>query len=531
MTLDSAIQSTLLCQVARELASTRDLEDMLSQVLRMTMEALGAEHGTIFLLDPAGRITRRIPADPDINPRAADHATAPVMRQGLALAQWALRHRQAVLIPDVHAGGHRLPLPDGLEEIEEVGSALAAPLIHREHANGVLTLSHSQRGFFAQPHAALAEVVAQQAAVAVESARLQTEARQGRSAALAGLISELPEPILLVDGAGRLAFANQAAEDALGIRELERPLADLNRQEKVQGLIAQATASGRLQRMEIEWQDKRLFEASLAPVANLGVVICLHDITHLKQLDDTKSQLLTIASHDLKNPLALIRGFAQLLLAEEGLSSEGQRCVQGVLSGVEKMQALIHNLLDIEQIGAGLWSGEERSEVGPIISGVVRDLEPRTAEKGQSLTVGLPMGLPPVQVDPLRLEHAVRNLVDNAIKYTQSGGHIHIDVRAHHAGVTVRVQDDGPGIPKAAQSQLFERFFRVSSPATTGKEGSGLGLSIVRAIVEDCGGQIGVESEEGHGSTFWFWLPEAPMLSESPAAPRARLTELQPRRR
>jgi signal transduction histidine kinase len=530
MTFDSATQGTLLCQIARELASRYDLEEVLSQVLRMTMETLEAEHGTIFLLDPAGRVTRRILADPDISSGSADQATAQVMGQGLALAQWALRHRQVVLISDVHADDCRLRLPDELEEIEEVGSALAVPLIHREHANGVLTLSHSQRGFFAQPHAALVEAVAQQAAVAVESARLRAEAQQERSAALEGLISGLPEPILLVDSAGRLAFANEVAADVLGIRELERPLTDLVHQEEVQGLITQATASGHSQRMEIEWQDGRIFEANLAPVANLGVVICLHDITHLKQLDDTKSQLLTIASHDLKNPLALTRGFAQLLLMEEGLSPKGQRCVQGVLSGVDKMQALVHSLLDLEQIDAGLWSGEEQSDVGPVISGVVRDLEPRTAERGQSLTVGLPVGLPAVQVDPLRLEQAVKNLVDNAVKYTQAGGHIHVDAQAHRAGVTVRVQDDGPGISRAAQSRLFERFFRVGSPATIGKEGSGLGLSIVRAIVEDCGGQVGVESEEGQGSTFWFWLPEAQMLPESLAVPHTSLTKLQPRR-
>jgi two-component system phosphate regulon sensor histidine kinase PhoR len=124
----------------------------------------------------------------------------------------------------------------------------------------------------------------------------------------------------------------------------------------------------------------------------------------------------------------------------------------------------------------------------------------------------------------------VKNLVDNAVKYTQAGGHIHVDAQAHRAGVTVRVQDDGPGIPRAAQSRLFERFFRVGSPATISKEGNGLGLSIVRAIVEDCGGQVGVESEEGQGTTFWFWLPEAQMLSESLAVPRTSLTKLQPRR-
>jgi len=430
----------------------------------------------------------------------------------------------------VHADDRCLRLADELEETEEVGSALNAPLIHRGHVNGILTLLHSQRGFFARSHTALAEVVAQQAAAAVENARLRAEVQQERSAALQGLISGLPEPILLVDSAGRLTFANEVAAEALGIRELGQPLADLVPQGEIQELIAQATTSGRSQRMEVEWRDGHTFETNLAPVDKLGVVICLHDITHLKQLDDMKSQLLTIASHDLKNPLALTRGFAQLLLMEEGLSPKGQRCVQGVLSGVEKMQALVHSLLDLEQIDAGMCRGEEQSDVGSAIAGAVRELEPRAAEMGQRLTVSLPVRLPAVPVDPLRLEQAAKNLIDNAIKYTQAGGHIHVDVQAHRAGVTVRVQDDGPGIPRAAQSRLFERFFRVGSSATVGKEGTGLGLSIVRAIVEDCGGQVGVESEEGQGSTFWFWLPEVQLISETLMAPRASVTKLQPRR-
>jgi two-component system phosphate regulon sensor histidine kinase PhoR len=353
----------------------------------------------------------------------------------------------------------------------------------------------------------------------------RTEAQQERSA-LQDLISVLPEPILLVDSTGRLTFANEAAVEALGIRDVGLRLAVLISQEEVEGLIAQATATGRPQRMEIEWQDGRVFETNLAPMAKLGVVICLHDVTHLKRLDEVKSELLAIASHDLKNPLALMRGFAQLLLMEEGLSSKGQRCVQGILSGVNKMQALVHGLLDLEQIDAGVCRGEERSEAGPVIAGVVRDLEPRAAEAGQCLTVNLPIELPEVPIDPLRLEQAVKNLVDNAIKYTQAGGHIHVDARAHRAGVVVRVRDDGPGIPRAAQPRLFERFFRVGSPATVGKEGSGLGLSIVRAIVEDCGGQVGVESEEGRGSTFWFWLPEVQFLSETVALPHTRVTEV-----
>lgn len=366
-----------------------------------------------------------------------------------------------------------------------------------------------------------------QIAMRVENDRLHAETQQDYSA-LHSLIAGLPEPVLLVDQTGRLTFANQVAAATLGIGEPSQPLAALISQDEtgqeIEKLISETAGTGRPHRMEILWKDGRIFDTTFAPVAKQGVAVCLHDITDLKHLDRVKSQLLATVSHDLKNPLALIYGFARLLLLEEGLSPEGLRCVQGILSGVDKMHALVNNLLDLQRIDAGLCQGGERSDVGSIVTGVVQDMQPRAAEKGQRLTVDIPVGLPPVSIAPLPLEQVVKNLVDNAIKYTQQGGHIHVDAEAHDAGVLVRVKDDGPGIPKSALPRLFERFFRVSTQATIGKEGSGLGLSIVRAIIEDCGGEVGVESEEGRGSIFRFWLPASQLFMEALTVSRTSVT-------
>jgi two-component system phosphate regulon sensor histidine kinase PhoR len=419
------------------------------------------------------------------------------------LAGWALRHREIALVPDINADSRWLHLPN---DTEKTASALAVPLIYQGQVNGLLTLLHSQRGFFTPAHAALAEAIARQAAIAVENARLHAEVRQERSV-LYSLISGLPEPMLLADEAGRVIFINQAAVEILEVEGTNQPLRDLIPQEGVEEAAAQAITTRRPQQMEILRKDGRVFDAIFAPVAGLGVTLCLHDVTRLKQLDQMKSELVTTVSHDLKNPLTLAAGFAELLVEEKGLSPEGRRCVEGIRSSVRKMRALVEKLLNLDQIEAGIYNGEERSEVAQVVAQVVHELQPQAAEKGQSLTVDLPAGLPTVQVSPVLLEEAVSNLVENAIKYTQEGGRIHVEAEPHDGGVTVRVRDNGPGIPKAALPRLFEKFYRVGSPATMGKEGSGLGLAIVRAIVENCNGHVGVESEEGRGSTFWFWLP------------------------
>ena len=220
-----------------------------------------------------------------------------------------------------------------------------------------------------------------------------------------------------------------------------------------------------------------------------------------------KSELIAAVSHDLKSPLAVAMGFAELLIDEPGLSPVGRQCVEGILSSLMRMRTLVEDVLDLTQIEAGLREGVGRSEVSTVIAEVVRDLQPLAAWKQQSLTTSLLPVPREVQIGPVRLGRVVRNLVDNAIKYAPTGGHVHIKAETRGGKLFVQVQDDGPGIPRAAQSRLFERFYRAGSPNTMAREGTGLGLFFVRTIVEDSGGAVGVQSGEEQGSIFWFWLP------------------------
>jgi len=501
MPIESTAQITLLYQVAQELSSTLDLEEVLRRVLQVTAQTLGAQRASFFLLDAAGHLVRHIPAYSKTSSSIAAHRAKQVMERGLA--GWALRHREAALASDTVTDERWLDLPDDLENI---GSALTVPLIYRGRVNGLLTLLHEQRGFFTEIHAALAESIARQAAIAVENARFHTQVRQERTA-LYSLLSGLPEPTLLVDQQGVVVFANQAAMDIMNDGKIERPLAALFPEEGVQEKFDQAVAAAKSQRAEVTWEDGRIFDTLLAPVADLGVAVCLHDVTRLKQLDAMKSQLVTTVSHDLKNPLTLAGGFAELLLDEEELSANGRRFVQGILSSVEKMRALVLGLLDLAQMEHSLQGEARQTDIGRVVHQVLDALQPRAASKRQTLAAELPSRLPPVQIDPLRLAQVVENLLDNALKYTQEGGHIRVTADVDSGSVRVVVEDNGPGIPQVAQSRLFERFYRVDGMTTSREEGTGLGLSIVRAIVESCDGEVGLESEEGRGSRFWFSLP------------------------
>jgi len=502
--LGNNAQLELFYQLARELTSTLDLEQLLRRVLEVTIQSLEAEHGFFFLLDAKGRAVRRFSARTDTSAAEIEPATVQLLEGGLA--GWALYHQQVALAADTSTDPRWIPYQDAPWE---AGSALVVPLVYRGQPNGLLTLTHSRRGFFTGRHAALALVIAGQAAIAVENACLHSKVQEERRF-LEQLIDHLPEPLLLTTPTGRVLLANQAAmalwalEEARGVR-IEGLLPA-----EMMAAFAQARETGRVRFSRLTWADDRCFDISFAPLAGLGIVIFLHDVSDLIRLNALKSQLVATVSHDLKNPLSWIYGYASMLNMEEGLSDIARQCVNGILSSTARMQDLIDDLLSLYQLeGRGLESGSGASDVAQAVYSVCQEALASAASKQQQLCIELAENLLPVRIDHLRLTQVLDNLISNAIKYTQVGGRICVSAVPDGEGVLVSVEDNGPGIPQVAQSHLFEQFYRVDNVATAEQEGTGLGLSIVRTIVESCGGRVGVRSQPGEGSTFWFWVPQA----------------------
>ena len=252
--------------------------------------------------------------------------------------------------------------------------------------------------------------------------------------------------------------------------------------------------------------DGGYFEEEIVPVEipQLGTIAVLDDITCLKELDAIKSQFVETVSHDLKNPLTVISGFADIVINDEDLSETGRTCVDGILHNAEHMQELVQELLDLAQIESGVNERVEWCDMGDIVEEVVLNHKFQANEKQLALDFTLPDDTVKVSGNPLRFFQVVSNLVSNAIKITPAGGEINVDLEKNGSEIWLRVADNGPGISRAAQSQLFQKFYRVPEVkiAQDGARSTGLGLSIVKAIVEQYDGRVWVESEVGRGSTF-----------------------------
>lgn len=492
----------LLYTVSQQLNSSLDLDEVLGKVLRFTVEATGATRGSLFLLDEEGNVVRRILARPNLSPEISRHNVQKVMSEGLA--GWVYRQQQAALVTDTTRDKRWVRLPD---DEEVMGAALVVPLLYQKRVNGLLSLHHTQVNFFNQSHLSLATGIAGQAAIAVENARLFTQVKNEREA-LYDLISGMPIPVLVVSGE-QIEFRNRAAERSLLVKEMNIPLTAVEGGEELKAVLAELRDKGD-NHVELNWPDGRVFSVSINEVPRHGTVVALDDITYLKDLNAMKSLFVETVSHDLKNPLSVIKGFATLLMHSKSLSEQDRENVVNILRSTGQMQALIENLLDLAEIEAGLDDQVVSCDMAEITQEVLDYFKLKTEEKNMTLTAELPREPAIVLGNSLRLSQVVSNYVSNAIKYTPNGGRISVNVAQKGTEIRLEVSDNGTGIAPADQSQLFQKFYRVpSSNISEWVEGSGLGLSIVKAIVEGYGGRVWVESEVGVGSTFGCALPIA----------------------
>jgi signal transduction histidine kinase len=223
-----------------------------------------------------------------------------------------------------------------------------------------------------------------------------------------------------------------------------------------------------------------------------------------------REDMLSIVSHDLKNPMAaLLLGIQRLArLVDETKRPQGQQLLGRLERNIRGMNRLVDGLLDLARIEAGRLRLDRRPEAAAsVVARAVEPLEPLVAERSQHLEVRVPGDLPTVQWDPDRIVQVLANLVGNAIKYSPPGAEILVRAERGADGLRISVQDNGPGIPEDLLEHLFDRFWQ---PPGGQKRGHGLGLFIVKGVVEAHGGRVWVETAPGHGSTFVFTVPAAP---------------------
>jgi signal transduction histidine kinase len=264
---------------------------------------------------------------------------------------------------------------------------------------------------------------------------------------------------------------------------------------------------------------RRILQVRVFPIhdsngARLGLGLLLRDVTQEKELDQMKSQLLSTVSHELRTPLASIKGFATTLLRRDvDWDETTKREFLAIIDEEsDRLSELISNLLDMSRIEAGTLRVEpEAMDLQPLIQETVDEYQVLTHE--HLFEAQLPQPLPKVWGDPRRIRQVLRNLVENAVKYSPGGGRITISTKKCRGSdsipekeVQVSVSDQGLGIESEHLEHLFDRFYQVDSTASPQVGGLGLGLSICKAIIEAHKGRIWAESQLGVGSVFHFTL-------------------------
>ena len=501
---DQLAMMELVVETTRRFASLLDLNEVLGEVLSLTVDSLGADRGSIFLFDQQGRVNRHILARRHLPTEESEQVVSAVLDKGLA--GWVVRNRQGTLVKDTQTDErwHHLP---GDESVTR--SAIAVPLLHRGELNGLLTLQHSQPNAFTREQLDLASAIAGQAATAVENARLFTRVRDER-AMLEALINGVQDPIIVTDAQKRVRYINPAARalDERLDRSIGKPIEEVVPAEELNCLFRQLDALGQPQRDKVPWHDGCTFDANLALVPGVGSVAVLHDVSHFEELDRMKSEFVATVSHDLKGPITVIYGYVDLL--EEILPDSSELASRGlneIKESATRMKNLVTKLLDLAQIEAGLDQAMQLCEMPDIIADVQKSHRLQAEEKNIELTTVVADDLPGVCGHPVRLGQAVSNLVGNALKYTPPGGRVTVATQLGDQEIIVRVSDTGPGIPSTKQAGLFGKFYKVGAKETRAQEGHGLGLAIVKSVVEAHGGRVWVESAVGQGSTFCFALP------------------------
>ncbi len=342
--------------------------------------------------------------------------------------------------------------------------------------------------------------------------RLRTELTRREA-----ILASMTEGVLAVDARLNVTFCNEAFLRAVGDRGSSggTALIKVVRDPVLFQMLKHVVESGETlrQRLQLSALNTRSFEVYATPLAGAparGVLAILHDVTPAERLERIKRDFIANVSHEMRTPLATIRGYAETLL-EGGLEDKQNRrkFVEIIQANGVRLNNIVADFLTLSELESGRPEIQPGPvSVGDVVSGAILAVEPAASLMGVRLQAA-PVPDLHLMGYGIRLEQALLNLLDNAVKFNKPDGEVNVHVGPGDSGqIEIRISDTGVGIPSEDLSRIFERFYRVDKARSRQVGGTGLGLSIVKHAVEQMHGSVKVESELGKGTTFTLTLPQ-----------------------
>jgi two-component system phosphate regulon sensor histidine kinase PhoR len=527
--LRARVNISALARATRVIASSASREELLEVIRDQITDAMGARQTDLFFLDASREWVVLLP-------RRETRGFS--VRVGEGLVGWVARHDT----------GHLLSRVGRQREAEElrqvldfpVGSVAHAPLRRRGEVVGVVQVARGEQDDpLEERDLPLLLALGDEVSVALENAELYDqlsgkvelanrelvraagELKEERDRVRA-LVENMADGVILTDPELKVVYVNPAAEEMFSLRAAEAEGCEASEVFGFPELIALFRAPESERPEEgVQLRVEKPSRMILAPRAVylrdsggnwLGTVTVVSDVTLIQELSDLKTEFVSLVSHELRTPLTSIQGFAQTLRGEAGdrfdeatkdefLSIIQQEC--------NRLVVMINDLLDISRMEAGRpLSMNLRPVELPALVERVLTFQGVTTDR-HTFSTEVEGKIPPVRADRDKVEQILTNLISNAIKYSPTGGKVTVRLSAGEGSVVTSISDEGVGISPEAMGKLFQRFQRADRDVIKGIRGTGLGLYLVKGLVEAHGGSIRVESEVGTGSTFSFRLSVA----------------------
>ena len=398
------------------------------------------------------------------------------------------------------------------QSTQNTGRQIAVPVIWQGELQALIAIQSNRQ--IGQSQVTLIEDLAQRLAPTIDNMTLHRSLNQ-QNHLLELILRSSPASIIVVDHALKVLQSNDRFNLWLATEideSVSLQLMEVFRKREIsEEILAEFQKQLEIgQNFELELRDNQqhVLRLSAVPLTTLGHwVMILVDVTDLVQLNELKTQMIRMASHDLKNPLSRVLGYAELVSTSGILDDINERFMNNIMSAGDEINHIITDILDLEQLRSGQFERKPASFKN-LVREIVSRHEPDKDRKQQTMALTMPNEPITVNADYLRLGQAVSNLISNAIKYTPEQGDIKVRIWQPDAThVQLDIEDNGYGIAEKSQEKLFTEFYRVKSKSTRGISGTGLGLSLVKSVAEAHDGEVWVKSAEGEGSTFYLLLP------------------------